>query len=333
MSRQRHHRSRFARRRRRAALSLLAAAAVVAAGVLIAPARPAAPTEQEAAAPQTARSRSSPLLRLTAAGQTVATVSLARYLRAGVPEAARLRRAVADALPARTTADRDRATIVYANDRSATAAQAVRAARGASAVVIVREPVSSRIGAPIIAQRMRNNCETAALSILLRSLNVTVSQEQLQKQLPRSGPTDPQGVGANTVWGDPDRGFVGRADGGGPAGGFGVYPGPIAALARRYGVELTDLSGESAARVYARLLHGRAVMAWVGLAAGPYGTWTSPAGRRIEVNFNEHTVVLRGINTDGSVEVSNPLKGTAETWSRSKFEAMWDLLGRRALAT
>lgn len=147
----------------------------------------------------------------------------------------------------------------------------------------------------------------------------------------RSGPPDPITTGASTVWGDPDRGFVGRVDGGGTAGGFGVYPRPVVAAARRLRVKLTNLTGAAPEAIYRRLLSGRAVIAWVGLGDGPYDTWQTPAGKTITVNLNEHTVVLRGINQDGTISVSNPLHGTAETWSRQQFEAMWQLLGRRAL--
>ncbi len=135
------------------------------------------------------------------------------------------------------------------------------------------------------------------------------------------------------MWGDPELGFVGRPDGGGTAGGFGVYPGPVAAVAKRNGRALSDLTRASPKRVYRRLLEGRAVMAWVGLSEGPYDTWRSPRGRSVRVNFGEHTVVLAGIRRDGSLRVVNPLQGTAEVWSRAKFEAMWALLGRRALST
>jgi hypothetical protein len=38
------------------------------------------------------------------------------------------------------------------------------------------------------------------------------------------------------------------------------------------------------------------------------------------------------VDRDNIVRVSNPLQGTAETWSAAKFEAMWQLLGRRALS-
>lgn len=97
-------------------------------------------------------------------------------------------------------------------------------------------------------------------------------------------------------------------------------------------MSLKSLSGRRPAAVYAALLSGRALMAWVGLSDGPYGKWRSPQGRDIKVNFGEHTVVLYGLRRDGRVEVYNPLQGTREVWTRTEFEVMWQRLGRRALA-
>ncbi len=121
--------------------------------------------------------------------------------------------------------------------------------------------------------------------------------------------------------------------GGGAAGGFGVYQRPVAAVARRRGVKLRDLTGEPPSAVYERVRAGRAVMVWIGLSSGPYGEWRSPNGRKVRVNFGEHTVVLNGIGSDGRLRVVNPLQGTAETWTQKRFLTRWRRLGRRALST
>lgn len=183
-----------------------------------------------------------------------------------------------------------------------------------------------------MAQALPNNCETAALQVLLATLGVHADQLELQRDVVRSGPLDPAGSGPRRTWGDPELGYVGRADGTGPAGGFGVYQRPIQQLAATRGVELEDLTGSSTDAIYARVLEGRAVMVWVGLADGPYGSWTSPDGKRIQVNFNEHTVVVDGVNPDGSLDVVNVLQGTRETWTRALFDERFARLGRRALA-
>jgi len=185
---------------------------------------------------------------------------------------------------------------------------------------------------PLVKQLLRNNCETAALSMLLTAREVRVSQLELQRRLPRSGPLDPIVQPGNPlpVWGDPDRGFVGRVAGGGPAGGFGVYQGPIRRLAATYGVRLDDLSRQPPAELYRRLAAGHPVMTWVGLTEGPYRRWRTPAGKTISANFGEHTIVLTGVRGD-QVELNDPLTGTRESWSRALFERRWQLLGRRAL--
>ncbi|MEJ7797519.1 MAG: C39 family peptidase [Solirubrobacteraceae bacterium] len=315
-------------RRRLAALSVLIAASAGAAA-LLAGARGA----EIRSAGLSDVAKPAPVLRLEAGGATLARLSLTRFRTAGGFDTEAMRQAVIAALPETSAASSGRSRITYAYDRDLTAKRAILLARRGGAVAVAREAIASRVAAPVIAQTLRNNCEAAALSILLRTVGVTVSQQRLQALFPRSGPLDPQGTGPSKVWGDPDRGYVGRVKGGGSAGGFGVYPGPVANAARRLDVNLMNLTGVSPQAIYNRLLAGHALIAWVGLGDGPYDSWQTPQGRTVKVNFNEHTVVLRGIDRDGAISVSNPLEGTAETWSREKFEAMWQLLGRRALST
>lgn len=247
------------------------------------------------------------------------------------PRPAALQRLLARRLPGGATRRRGRARLRYRYDAKLTARRVLRAWPRGGRVAAARIALSSTIVAPVVRQSRRNTCESAALEVLLATVGLRVPQERLQAAFPRSGALDPQGTGTGRVWGDPDVGYVGRADGGGIAGGFGIYPRPVAQTARRFGRRLDDLTAGSPGRVYARLLAGRAVMAWIGLSDGPYGEWRSPRGRAIRVNFGEHTVVLTGIRRDGDLQVVNPLQGTLESWSRSRFEAAWELLGRRAL--
>jgi uncharacterized protein YvpB len=184
---------------------------------------------------------------------------------------------------------------------------------------------------PLVQQAYRNNCETASLSMLLASAGVRVDQRVLQRLLPRSGPLDPV-VGDDGVWtwGSPDEGFVGRALGGGTAGGFGVYQGPVRRLAARYGVVAADLSRTSLTTIVTRLRQGRPVMAWIALSDGPYRRWRTPNGRLISVNMGEHAVVLTGVRA-GRILVNDPLTGSRLQWTIDEFSNRWRLLGYRAL--
>lgn len=271
-------------------------------------------------------------LVLTAGDRTVARIALTELARDGDLDETGLRRTIESVLPPSTTVQRGRTRITYRYDRPATITRALRQGRDGGRVGVARRAVSAAVETPILKQAQANTCESAALAILLGALGKPTDQTELQRALPTSGPLDPQGEGDARVWGDPDRGYVGRPDGGGVAGGFGVLQRPVLATARRYGVTLRDVTGQSPASIYLRLLAGRPVMAWVGLSDGPFGTWTSPEGRRVRVNFGEHTVVLYGIRDDGRLRVSNPLEGTDELWPKEKFELMWKRLDRRALS-
>ena len=193
-------------------------------------------------------------------------------------------------------------------------------------------PVRTTISLRPVRQVLHNDCESTALSMLLAAAGIHAGQLQLQERLPRSGPLDPEPVADSSLfrWGDPERGFVGRPAGGGTEGGFGVYEPPIRALAARYGLRLRDLHDHSLGAVREAVLAGHPVLAWVGLAAGPYLSWLTPSGRKVTVNLNEHAVTLVGAGP-GYFLVNNPLTGRRERWSDELFSYRWKLLGRRAL--
>lgn len=245
----------------------------------------------------------------------------------------RLAEAVQRAIPRGALVTRGAARIAYRYDRAQAASQATRASRAGATIEVPERAISAGIRAPVIAQKLPNDCEATALEILLATTGVSVDQFRLQAEMPRSGPLDPIGSGAQQIWGDPEQGFVGRPQGGGPAGGFGVYPPAVAALAARHRRPLQDITATTPATVYRRLLAGHAVMAWIALSHGPYGHWRAPSGRPIQVNFGEHTVVLTGIRRDGRLTLVNPLNGTRETWTKQDFSTRWKELGRKALTS
>jgi uncharacterized protein YvpB len=236
-------------------------------------------------------------------------------------------------LPARIVIRRGRARMSDAIPPARARRSVDRAlAAHATRVDVPVVPLWSTIALRPVRQVLHNDCEATSLSMLLAAAGIHAGQLELQARLPRSGPLDPEPVAGSSLfrWGDPERGFVGRADGSGPQGGFGVYEPPVRALATRYAVHLVDLHGRNVAAVRAAVLAGHPVLAWVGLADGPFLSWLTPAGHRITVNLAEHAVVLVGAGP-GYVLVNNPLTGVRERWSATLFSYRWRLLGRRAL--
>jgi uncharacterized protein YvpB len=181
-------------------------------------------------------------------------------------------------------------------------------------------------------QHYRNDCEATALSMLLTAAGAPRTQEQVLGELPRDGPADPRILPDGTwVWGDPERGFVGRVKGGGTAGGYAVFVGPVLAVARRHVPLAEDLTGHSVSVLIDRLRRHRAVMVWVGLSDGPFQRWVTPRGRQVLGNFGEHSLLLVGYQ-GGNFLYNDPLTGTRETVSTADFMTMWRRLGRRAIS-
>lgn len=330
---QRLRRSRTLARRRRllAGVALLALVSSVALGLWSAASRPRSPRPSIVSASHPTSGLVIVRFRGRELARADAPVDSRHASRAELQGS--LRAELSATVPAATSIRVGSARVTYRLDQNAATARAARLAPEGGDVEVAGRAIAAVIPAPVLKQRLHNDCEAAALQVLLATAGVRVDQLRLQGELPRSGPLDPRGAGAVRVWGDPDAGFVGRANGGGPAGGFGVYEGPLAGVARREGVELRDLTGTTPSRLYGHVLSGHAILAWVGLADGPFGRWRTPAGRRIEVNFNEHAVVLVGLERDGLLRVVDPLSGTRTAWSKAQFERMWGRLGRRALAT
>jgi uncharacterized protein YvpB len=306
--------------RRRRSLALLVLLAVAAAAAV---AFSAASGGGGASAPPAPPS----VVRLELGGSTLAQISVRAAGRPAAIETA------LQQVPSHRVARTGKAGIVYAVDRAGAAAALRQAvANGGGSARVPERAVSSSIVVPLISQRLPDDCEATALAMVLGYAGRPVDQLTLQRQLAHAQPLDPRtAANGSEVWGDPSLGFVGRADGGGPAGGFGVYQRPVRALAQRHGIAMTDLTGAPADRAYAALLAGRPVLAWVALSAGPYASWTSPAGKPVQVNYGEHAVVLTGVG-HGQVHVNDPLSGERLTWSKAEFEQMWAGLGHRALA-
>lgn len=334
LRRARRERSRASLHRRRLVAAVLVTVLLLGAGVgalrAATGARPGGVSSRPGGSP--VASPPPGVVSLEVPGRPSVTLRTAAYERGAQVDRAALAALVDRVVPARRLVSTGHAHVSYRYARGRAVSAIVGLGGRGGTVSVSRTAFAATIDAPVIGQVERNDCEATALQILLSTVGRHIDQRTLQAQVARSGPLDPQGSGASEVWGDPRQGFVGRPEGGGVAGGFGVYQGPIAALARRHGVRLSDLSGSSPSRLYARVLAGHAVMVWIALADGPYQSWRSPSGRPVTVNFGEHSLVITGVGANGQVTVNDPLSASRLTWTRADFEARWRLLGRRALS-
>ncbi|MFB7667137.1 C39 family peptidase [Kitasatospora sp. NPDC056138] len=186
---------------------------------------------------------------------------------------------------------------------------------------------------PQYQQQLGNDCEAAALRMVLAARGVLVGDQDVLARIGtdlvhyQAGVSGPQA-------GDPFRAFVGDADGSEAAGtGFGVYYPPVAQAAQSYGLSL-DAAGQgiSPDRLRAEVSAGHPAVVWVdynwrSLAASSY---TAYDGRQVPyAGPSEHSVVVAAVG-DGQVLVNDPARG--QSWmSDATFDAGYATYGNMAV--
>ena len=171
-------------------------------------------------------------------------------------------------------------------------------------------------------------CEPVALTILLRSNNVSVSPNQIIDNLNKSGlPYFENGV---RYGGNPEVEFVGNPYGGG----YGVYHNPIANVANMFKGGIHVETNFPLSNVLNLVKNGHPVQVWTSMSlALPYvsESWVyKPTGENVLWHANEHSVVVVGYN-DSNIIISDPIGGAIKYQSRSVFEERYNYFGRRAL--
>ncbi|MFF2079160.1 C39 family peptidase [Kitasatospora sp. NPDC058162] len=165
---------------------------------------------------------------------------------------------------------------------------------------------------PYYDQQLGNDCEAAALRMLLAARGVTADDQQIldrigvdlvHHEFGHSGPLS----------GDPYVAFVGDPDGSESAGtGFGVYSPPVAAAARSYGLTVRqDGPGVSVQQLKDQLAAGHPAIVWVDYLWRHLRstTYTAYDGRSVlYAGPAEHTVVVTGFS-GGRVSLNDPARG------------------------
>ncbi|MCI1882612.1 MAG: C39 family peptidase [Sporolactobacillus sp.] len=193
---------------------------------------------------------------------------------------------------------------------------------------------SVRLSAPFVSQKpeLPNGCEVSALTMLLRSAGVSANKMTLAAQVAKVP------FSSGGYHGNPNDGFVGNMYHGTRANpGYGVYHGPIAALARKYlGNRVVDLTGSSWQSVERQLEKGRPVWVitsinFVPVPDSAWRTWHTRTGD-LKISFQEHAVLLTGYDQK-NVYFHNPLesRGGSNT-GKALFVAAWKQFGSQAVS-
>ncbi|MFB7906090.1 C39 family peptidase [Kitasatospora sp. NPDC056076] len=168
------------------------------------------------------------------------------------------------------------------------------------------------VSVPSYEQQLGDDCEAAALRMLLAARGVRADDQQILDRIgvdrdhPEFGHSGP-------LSGDPYVAFVGDPDGSESAGtGFGVYSPPVAGAARSYGLTVRqDGPGVSVQQLKDQLAAGHPAIVWVDYLWRHLRstTYTAYDGRSVlYAGPDEHTVVVTGFS-GGRVSLNDPARG------------------------
>ena len=144
--------------------------------------------------------------------------------------------------------------------------------------------ISNIVGHP---QLYTLDCESRSAVDLAGYFGISINEKDFLDKLPHSA--------------DPETGFVGNVwdpMGQLPPLSYGVYPGPIAALLKSYGLQASEQRNMSFEILKSEIASGRPVMTWVTGNTDPgWGVkYTAPDNRQVVVAAFEHTVIVIGYN-------------------------------------
>ena len=175
------------------------------------------------------------------------------------------------------------------------------------------------------------SCEVASLLMALSYKGVKVTENELIEQLPisDSGPRQ-----LDNTWGDPNLGFVGDIDGLMPNTGYGVYEQPIYDLASQYRSAKIITDG-TLKDLIKELGNDNPVIVW-GVVVGRSKdiSWTTPEGKIITAQLDEHARTLIGFTGDADnpklLIFLDPLYGEVRM-EVADFLKNWELLEKKAV--
>lgn len=186
-------------------------------------------------------------------------------------------------------------------------------------------------GVPIMNQHpnMPTGCEATALAMLLRYYGVSVSKEQIGKDMPKGNFYTKNG---KTYGPHPAEAFLGSPF---SKAGYGVYAPVMYQMAEQYlPGRVEDLTDKSFDELLKCIDESRPVMIWATINMVPMKltrSWYTSDGELFTWKGNEHALVMVGYD-ETSIYMNDPYTGRREKYPRQKVENRWASMGKQAIA-
>jgi len=182
---------------------------------------------------------------------------------------------------------------------------------------------------PFYPQEHSLSCEAASLRMALAYRGIPVPESEVIAEI-GADPVQKTQRDGRTVWGDPDKGFVGDIDGRMFATGYGVHWGPVARAANRWRLAQA-VQGWDAAALATQLRLGNPVIGWGYVGSGEPYEWTTPDGKAVRTVYREHVFVINGFRGDAGAPEGfyymDPIYGQRYA-DADDFMKRWSVFGR-----
>ncbi len=195
--------------------------------------------------------------------------------------------------------------------------------------VIIDLPVTSQF------PEFHNGCEAVSVKMLLDKFGFNLTKEGVVNEFPLDD-TEVQfdEYGKISVWGDPDKGFVGSMVGQEDIG-FSINPGPVVNYLGKYFENPVDLTNVDSSVLERYIRAGIPVVVWITVGFNDVNSsvsWMTPDGKEINGTFDTHAMTLVGFDQN-NYYLNDPFTGTQNTQvSKERFVDAWGQLGNKAVS-
>lgn len=180
---------------------------------------------------------------------------------------------------------------------------------------------------------LKNGCEAVAAQMMLEKYGITLDKLEFAGEIPKDD-TQMQKAGEDiTVWGDPEKGFVGDITG--QSYGYSIYPKPLSKFLRNYVENPVDLTGVEPQTLEKYIRGGNPVVAWVTVNFKDRDSneiWMTPSGKMVKGSFNTHAMTMVGFD-ENHYYFNDPYTGAKNyKVTKQRFYEVWSAMGKKAIS-
>lgn len=180
---------------------------------------------------------------------------------------------------------------------------------------------------------LKNGCEVVAAQMMLEKYGITLDKLEFASEIPKDDTPIQKSGNDITLWGDPEKGFVGDITG--QESGYSINPKPLRKFLRNYVENPVDLTGVEPQTLEKYIRGGNPVVVWVTVNFRDRESnemWMTPSGRVVKASFNTHAMTMVGFD-ESHYYFNDPYTGAKNyRVTKNRFYEVWSAMGKKAIS-